>query len=290
MKQEIHNRIREIELDRLSGASELASKALSVLKFLVRTNDKETIEGFLEDFYDTGKRLFVMKPNMAPIQNLVGQIVYEVRTKKERDLISLRDFVVSRIEELCRNSEIAAKRASEYGAEMINDSDNVITCSYSSTIFKTFKIAKQQGKNFDVLVAESKSGKFRYGRVLAGELESNGIATEVFPDDAIYHYTSRAMKVLVGADSILADGSLINGIPTYKVALAAKENGVPFYTVCETTKFNVLNYLGRKSKLEEGFDLTSSNLITGIITENGIIEVHEVINLMKEMEKYFPHE
>jgi len=219
-------------------------------------------------------------------------LVFGFRTKKERDLISLRDFVVSRIEELCRNSEIAAKRVSEYGAEMINDSDNVITCSYSSTIFKTFKIAKQQGKKIDVLVAESKSGngKFRYGRVLAGEIESNGIATEVFPDDAIYHYTSRAEKVLVGADSILADGSLINGIPTYKVALAARENGVPFYTVCETTKFNVLNYLGRKAKLEEGFDLTPSNLITGIITENGIIEVHEVINLMKEMEKYFLYE
>jgi len=59
-------------------------------------------------------------------------LVFGFRTKKERDLISLRDFVVSRIEELCRNSEIAAKRVSEYGAEMINDSDNVITCSYSS--------------------------------------------------------------------------------------------------------------------------------------------------------------
>jgi translation initiation factor 2B subunit (eIF-2B alpha/beta/delta family) len=123
MKQEIHNRIRDIELDRLSGASQLASKALSVLKFLVRTTDKETIEEFLEDFYDTGKRLFELKPNIAPIQNLVGQIVYEVRAKKARNLISLRDFVVSRIDELCRNSVIAAKRVSEYGAEMINDSD-----------------------------------------------------------------------------------------------------------------------------------------------------------------------
>ena len=188
-----------------------------------------------------------------------------------------------------QRSEFAVKKSAEWGATIIANSDYLTTCSYSSTVGETLKVAKQQRKNFKVFVAESRTddNKFQYGQILAKFLKSLKIATEVFPDDEIYRYVPKTKCVLVGADSLLCDGSIINGTPTYKVALKAKECGIPFYSVCETTKANTLSYLGKNTELKEGFELVPSNLITGIITEKGILEVHEIIAIIKEKSKFF---
>ena len=86
---------------------------------------------------------------------------------------------------------------------------------------------------------------------------------------------------------MLCDGSIINGAPTYKVAFKAKECGIPFYSVCETTKVNTLSYLGKNSELKKGFELVPSNLITGIITEKGILDPKKIVKIMKEKSNFF---
>jgi len=286
-EQAIYDKIKDIELDRRSGASQLARKALLVLKFVAQTSGKEALD-FLEDFNNVGRRLLKTRPSMAPIQNLVGCILYEVNAKERGESMhALRNFIISKVDELYRDYELAIQVASEYGACMINDFEQVLTCSYSSTVCIAFKLAKRQGKTFDVLVAESRYDDERiyHGRLFAKKLEPHRIPTEVFPDDDISSYATRAGKVLVGADSILADGSLINGIPTHRVALAAEDNRIPFYTICETMKFNILGYFGRKPELEKGFDLTPSKLVTGILTEKGMIEPNKVIEHLRNVER-----
>ena len=286
---QLSDKIKEIEFDRSSGASQLARKALDVLRVFAQTSRKETCKDFMEDFKKVGRRLLEAKPNMAPVQNLVAQIVYEVDTLEEHDLVVVRNFAVSRIDKLCEESEFAVKKSAEWGAIIIANSDYLATCSYSSTVGETLKVAKQQGKNFKVFVAESRTddNKFQYGQILAKFLKSINIPTEVFPDTEIYRYVPKTKYVLVGADSLLCDGSIINGAPTYKVARKAKEYGIPFYSVCETTKANTLSYLGKNTELKEGFELVPANLITGIITEKGILDADEIVEIMKEKSKFF---
>jgi len=285
----LSDKIREIEFDRSSGASQLARNALGVLRLFAQTSKNETCRGFIEDFNEIGRRLFEARPNMAPVQNLVAQIVYEVNTLEESDLVFVRKFAVSRIDEICKQSEVAVKESAGWGATIIGDSDCLATCSYSSTVCETFRIAKQEGKRFKVFVAESRSDddKFRYGKVLATFLKLIDVPAEVFPDNEIHSYVPKAKYVLVGADSVLFDGSVINGKPTYELAVAAKECGIPFYSVCETTKANTLSYLGKNVELKKGFDLVPSNLITGIITERGILGANAIVEIMKENSKFF---
>jgi translation initiation factor eIF-2B subunit delta len=275
-------------LDRSGGASQLSRKALDVLKFLAQNSKKETYGSFVEDFKKVGKRLLQAKPNMAPVQNLVAQIVYEVDNLLERDLVLVRNLVISRIEEISKESKAAVKKAAVLGATIIAESDYLTTCSYSSTVCETLKVAKQQGKSFKVFVSESRTddNKFQYGRILAKLLKSSKISTEVFPDDKIHKFVPKTKYVLVGADSLLRDGSIINGAPTYKVALKAKEFGIPLYSVCETTKANTLNYVGKNIELKEGFELVHSNLITGIMTEKGILDTRKIVEIMKEKSKF----
>jgi translation initiation factor 2B subunit (eIF-2B alpha/beta/delta family) len=82
---------------------------------------------------------------------------------------------------------------------------------------------------------------------------------------------------------------------------AAKEHGVPFYVLCDTMKFNVLNYLGQEIELEEMdpeevvkptdnlrvrnfyFEVTPPELVTAIITEEGIMESLDIKLKMEEV-------
>jgi len=285
----LSDKIKNIELNRSSGASQLARKALSVLIFYAQTSKKKKYRSFVEDFKEIGKKLLAAKPNMASVQNLVAQIVYEVDTLNEHDLVSVQNFVIQRIEELRKESELAVKKSAEWGASIIADSDILATCSYSSTVGETLKVAKQQGKSFKIFIAESrtKDDKFLYGKVLAKFLKAIKIPAEVFPDDEIYRYVPMANYVLVGADSFFGDGSIINGAPTHQVALVANQYGLPFYAVCESIKANVWSRMGKNTELQKGFEFVPSGLITGIITEKGILDANEIVKIMKEKSKFF---
>jgi len=288
---QLHDKIREIEFDRTRGASQLAREALNVLKLLAYNSKNKTSEQFIRDFKKLGKKLLEIKPNMAPIQNLVAQIVYEIDALEEYDLASIRKFAISRINELRQQSKNAVKKTAEWGATIISSSDQLATCSYSSTVYETLKAAKKQGKIFKVFIAESKTenNNLQHGQTMATSLKSIKITTEVFPDNEIRTYIPKAKYVLVGADSLLYDGSIINGTPTHKVTLKAKEIEIPVYSVCETAKVNTLNYLGKKIDLEKGFELVPSNLISRIITERGILDSAKIAEIAKEKSKFFEH-
>jgi len=283
------NKIRKIEFDRSNGASQIARNSLDLLRLFVQKSKNETCSSFVENFRGIGKKLFEARPNMAPVQNLVAQIVYEVNALKEVDLVDVQKFSLSMIDELTKQSMTAVKESAEFAAALIGDSDSVATCSHSSTICEAFRIAKDEGKGFKVFVAESKSddGKFRYGQTLAKFLKSIDVSAEVFPDDKIYKYVPKTKCVLVGADSVLCDCSIINGSPTYGVAVEAEDSDVPFYSVCETTKMNTLSYLGKNVEVKKGFDFVPANLIKGIVTEKGILDLKGIVDVMKEKSKFY---
>ena len=278
-------RIDEIKADRVHGASYLSRKALEVLKLVIEKGPV-TKEDFLERLKNVGDRLTKARPSMAPIANLAAHLVYGVfQVSKEKELDFLRDFAYSKIEELERSSKIGLEKATARGAEIIEDSDRIMTCSYSSTIKEVFRIAHQREINVQVWVLESKHKDKSYGKIMAEELCQQRIFARTIPDTAVRNCITEARKVLVGADSVLRDGSLINGLPTYELALAAKGK-LPFYVVCETFKFNP-RVSSKQVKLEQGFDLTPPELITGIITEAGTFKPENAVVHMRELDRYF---
>ena len=139
------------------------------------------------------------------------------------------------------------------------------------------------GKEFYVLLTESRSSNGKtYGESTADQIKVHGVPAEIIPDNAIKHHALKMNKVLVGADSILADGYPINSASTHRVTWAAKKNKIPVYTLCEVAKFDVRGYL----ELEEGFDKIPPHLIAGIVTKKGMMKPNEVIGYIKGMERY----
>lgn len=127
-------------------------------------------------------------------------------------------------------------------------------------------------KNVKVFVMESKHRNKKYGVILSKELAKHSIKTTIIPDNDLDKHMKGIAKIFVGADSILKDGYLINGIPTYKLAIKANQYNIPFYVVCESLKFNK-KFSNKNIKLENGFDLIPPYLITRIITEKEALDL-----------------
>ena len=134
----------------------------------------------------------------------------------------------------------------------------------------------------------------------AFELSGHGVPHTVIADNAGGHLmmTGQVDAVIVGTDRVTANGDVCNKIGTYLKALAAKDNGVPFYVALPYTTFDPHTATGADVPIEErsgeevthvageggrirvtassaanpAFDVTPARLVTGYLTERGLID------------------
>jgi len=288
---EVAQLLEEIRQDKEHSASRLSLQAIGTLRLAAGKSTARTAADFLNELKALARELAEARPPMAPIGNLAAQWYSEIAQGPEVDkgLDSLRAFAILRGEKIIRTRKGAFNRVAEHGSQVVEDDDILISCSDSATVIQSLRAARLAGKEFGVYVAESRTSDGKaYGEAMAEKMRAERIPVKVIPDNpqAIGDCALKSTKVMVGADSILDNGSLINGAPTLIIAEAAKEKKIPFYVVCETTKFSALRLAGRHMWLEEGFEVIPPQLITRIITEDGIMNIDQAMARAKHMAKY----
>ena len=298
---EITSLIDEIKNDRVHGASQLARQAVNVLKIAAERSQAGSAKAFLLEQEEIGEGLMSARPAMAPIFNIVSGLLKAISEKStEMDLDSIKRLTISKADEAVTRSLQAVAQIAEHGSGLIADNDKIMTHSYSSTVVAALKRAFTKHRNIEVIT--TRSGPGRTGERIAQELGLYGIPVTFIDDAAMGLYISTVNKVMVGADRVCADGKVVNGIGTYQLALAAKRAGIPFYVLCETLKFDS-RLRGDQVDLEEKepseviepgrlplevriknpyFDITPVELVTGIVTENGLLTPEEVISHMEK--------
>jgi translation initiation factor 2B subunit (eIF-2B alpha/beta/delta family) len=137
-------------------------------------------------------------------------------------------------------------------------------------------------RKLTVYVTESSPGL--EGKQLAKDLIGRGVPVRLIADSAVDPVISNVDSVIVGADSVLADGSVVNKIRTREIARLAHERGIPLNVVCESAKFSTIDLLGEPVRLEETlFDRTPSEYVSKIVTEKGLVEPRKVEAKVREM-------
>ena len=228
----------------------------------------------------------------------------------------LRGAVLAEAQRIADEDVEINKRIGKHGAALIDDGDTVIHhCNTGAlatvdwgTALGVIRMAHEMGKRVHVLVDETRP-RLQGARLTAWELEQYKIPYDIISDNAAGYFlrTGQVQKAFVGADRVAANGDVANKIGTYKLALAANDNNVPIYSVVPTstvdltlahgdlipieerTQVEVLDLtLMGKSVAPEGatarnpaFDVTPNRLITGIVTENGIVYPPYEKNLSK---------
>ena len=114
-----------------------------------------------------------------------------------------------------------------------------MTHSISSTVRNVFLELKHVDAHNHVIVTESRPGD--EGKMLAEFLAEIRVQTTYITEAQIDLWMPNADKVVVGADAVLADGSVINKCGTNLMALSARYHGIPFYVCAESFKQSANN-------------------------------------------------
>ncbi|WP_202320688.1 S-methyl-5-thioribose-1-phosphate isomerase [Archaeoglobus neptunius] len=245
---------------------------------------------FLASTRPTAVNLFVGIERVLKVA-LTGESVDDIRKLALREAEKLAE------EDIQRN-----RKMGEYGAELLEDGDTVMTyCNAGrlatvdwGTALGVVRSAVEQGKNIRVIACETRPLN-QGSRLTCWELMQDGIDVTLITDSMVGIVMQKGMidKVIVGADRIVRD-AVFNKIGTYTVSVVAKEHGVPFYVAAPKATFDwgrkadevVIEERGREELIYCGnrilappdvnvynpaFDPTPLKNVTALITEFGVI-------------------
>lgn len=197
------------------------------------------------------------------------------------------------------------KSIGRYGAEVVPKGATILThCNAGAlatvgygTALGVVRSAYANDNTIQVFADETRPRQ-QGARITTLELTMDGIPTTLITDGMCSYFMSKGMidMVVVGADRIAANGDTANKIGTYTVAIAAKYHNIPFYIAAPLSTIDTSIKTGKEIPIEErsheevthingkticaegvniinpGFDVTPNELITGIITEVGILK------------------
>ena len=216
----------------------------------------------------------------------------------------LLETLLAEAEAIAEEDRTMCRAIGQHGAALLTDGQGVLThcnagglatADYGTALAVIFT-AHEQGKSIHVFADETRP-LLQGARLTAWELQQRGIPVTVICDSmaAQVMKEGKVQGVVVGADRIAANGDTANKIGTYGVALLARAHRIPFYVAAPSSTFDLATADGSAIPIEErdereithgfgratapegvavynpAFDVTPAELISGIITERGII-------------------
>ncbi len=225
------------------------------------------------------------------------------KARGQSSVKTIKDAVLNEALMVAKEDISANKQMGSFGAALIEDGDVVLThCNAGAlatvaygTALGVLRAAKEKGKRINVIATETRP-VLQGARLTAFELKHDGIDVTVAPDTAVGSLMARGMikKVIVGADRVLRTGHVFNKIGTYQVAILANKHKIPFYVAAPVSSFDLksgpdqvtieersfdeVTGMGGTRVVPKGvrvfnpaFDVTPPELISGIITEKGVL-------------------
>lgn len=226
--------LKSVIYDNTSGAREIALKALQLLQRLATQSTAATAPELLDELADACVKILRSKPEMGVVFSCLNRFLRESEEfETSPDVGELRIQAVARLQDHVRRMASELERAAEHAAALIQNGDVVLTYSRSSTVLAGLRRAKNQGKTFDVVTAESRPNL--EGRTIARELAEEQIPVRFLVDAMVGTAVEGADRVLVGADAITTK-TFVNKVGTRLLVLAAKARGIPVHIVADTGK------------------------------------------------------
>jgi methylthioribose-1-phosphate isomerase len=285
------------------GAPAIGASAAFGLALAAQQSRAADTAALLADLDTAAQVLKAARPTAVNLAWAVDRLMQAARTHPDASPDQLRDLLLTMAQRIADEDVEINKRMAEHGAALIQDGFTILHhCNTGAlaavdwgTALGVIRTAHEQGKRIHVLLDETRP-RLQGSRLSAWELEQYGIPYHILPDTAAGYYMQRGdiNLVLVGADRIAANGDFANKIGTYQVAVLAKENQIPFYTVAPTSTIDLSLASGAAIPIEErtpdevlapyghpivpahfkarnpAFDVTPHRYLAGIVTEVGI--------------------
>jgi methylthioribose-1-phosphate isomerase len=299
--REVARAIKEMYI---RGAPAIGAAAAFGLALCARGSEAKTRAELLADLENAAATLRKTRPTAVNLPWALERMLEVARKAQYTQVEQIANALVAEAQRIADEDVEINQRMAAHGAELIEDGYNVLThCNTGSlatvdygTALGVIRTAHEQGKRVHVWVDETRP-RLQGARLTAWELMRYGIPMTLIADNAAgcLMRTGQVDLVLVGADRVAANGDVANKIGTYKLAVLARENGIPFYSVSPTSTVDLSLPSGEQITIEErdpaevthvggvriapegvpvynpAFDVTPHRYITGIVTEEVII-------------------
>jgi translation initiation factor 2B subunit (eIF-2B alpha/beta/delta family)/ADP-ribose pyrophosphatase YjhB (NUDIX family) len=228
---------------------------------------------------ETAADLRTARPAMGVVRTRIDRVV----AGADDDPASIRDRAIA----ACERAVAVDDAAAAVAADRVGD--RVLTLSRSGTVLETLRRAAPEA----VFVAESRPDREGVGVAVA--LADAGLDATLCVDAAVGHVvaTEGVDTVLVGADTVLADGTVVNKVGTRTAAVAAADAGADCYAVCATDKVSPATDLALETGPPDAvhadpagfavhnptFEATPAGHFTGIVTAAGVLSADDVASI-----------
>ena len=294
-----------IYLLQVRGAPAIGVCAAFGIYLLAKSCKGENYDRFLAEFRKNKEYLDSSRPtavNLSWALNRMERVVTEHAGSPTAEIVAL----LKKEAEEIRDEDIrVCRRIGEYGLTLVKKGDGILThCNAGQlatvrygTATAPIYLGQERGYGFHVYADETRP-LLQGARLTAYELLSSGVDVTLICDNM----ASAVMKngwvnaVFVGCDRVAANGDTANKIGTSGVAILAAHYGIPFYVCAPTSTIDLSTPTGADICIEErkpeevsemwyrermapegvkifnpAFDVTDHSLITGIVTEYGVL-------------------
>ncbi|UPW01261.1 ribose 1,5-bisphosphate isomerase [Halorussus gelatinilyticus] len=311
MDAELHESVEEAASDiasmEIRGAATIADAAAEALAAQAEDSTADDPAAFRAEMRAAARRLRETRPTAVSLPNALR---YVLRGMDGETVPDLRESVVESAREFRRELDQAQENLGRIGANRLRDGDTVMTHCHSTDALSCVEAALDQGKEIEAIVKETRPRK--QGHITAKQLREWDVPVTLVVDNAARRYLDETDHVLVGADSIAADGSVINKIGTSGLAVNARERGVPIMVAAQTLKLHPDTMTGHTVEIEmrderevltedeeleidgetdgesfaienPAFDVTPPRYVDAIVTERGQFPPESIVTLMREL-------
>ncbi|MBL7101071.1 MAG: S-methyl-5-thioribose-1-phosphate isomerase [Nanoarchaeota archaeon] len=270
-------------------------------------------KSFFDDLDSAADYIKSMRPTAQDLFYAVDKVL-EAAKSFPGVPFSSRDMAVQAAEDIANANAKACQSIGRNGEPLIRNGFSILThcnagwlafADYGSALSPIYA-AKNKGKDVFVWVDETRP-RLQGARLTAWELSQENIDHRIISDNlaGCLMWQGKVDMVIVGSDRIAANGDVANKIGTYKLAVLAKENNIPFYVAAPTSTIDLDCPSGKDIPIEErsedevlyidgfcdrtkrvekvkissgdsqaynyAFDITPRKYVSGIITEKGVI-------------------
>jgi len=305
MTNRVHSDVEEtaaaIAEMEIRGAATIADAAATALESQAETSEAATTDEFDAEMRAGARRLLDTRPTAVSLPNSLRYVLQRIEgdTVEER-----RRSAISGAREFRERLDTAQADLGEIGANRLQDGDTVLFHCHSTDVLACIRRAVEQGTDLTAIVKETRPRK--QGHITAETLRDLGVPVTLIVDGAAGRYLDDADHVFVGADSVTADGSVVNKIGTRTLAVNARERDTPIVVAAQTVKLDPTTLSGHTVEIEtrdesevitdEGrreigeitvenpaFDVTPPRYIDAIVTERGQFPPESIVFLMREL-------
>jgi methylthioribose-1-phosphate isomerase len=303
---------RAIHELRVRGAPAIGVAAAYGLCVAMQREQSASRDAFLARLEQHAAYLDSARPTAVNLRWALERMLAHARARSDQTGAALYDALVAEAQRIHREDVDLCARIGEQGRALIAPGTGVLTHCNAGALATTgigtatapLYRAHREGVAFRVYADETRP-LLQGARLTAYELQQGGLDVTLITDSMAPTLMAQGLidLVIVGTDRVAANGDVANKIGTLGVAIAAKHFGIPFYVACPSSTLDLRTASGADIVIEErgadevaqfggqrtapagiqvrnpAFDVTPHALVSGIVTELGIVRAPFEANL-----------